>query len=518
MILGEKNLDNFKQLFHSQDAINRLNKLQHIREAGVDPYPHTFAISHSIKELVEVYKERTKTTYNEALEKPARIKIAGRIILLRNMGKNSFAHIQNGGYKIQLLFNKAVTTVSNLDTGVITAHNFITKTLDLGDIIGLNGSLFKTNKGELTLFVKELTLLTKALLPLPDKHCGLVNQEIRYRKRWQDLVCNSAVVKTFEMRSKIIFEIRQHLTQKEAFLEVETPVIQNVYDGAEADPFITHMNAIHKNMYLRIALETSLKKLIAGGIPRVFEIGKVFRNESIDRTHNPEFTMLEAYATYMDYNDVMDLTERLIAHVSNALFNTTLIKSKDMEGKIHEIDLTPPWRRITMKDAILEFGKLDIDQLDMLQMRQLLKEKSNLAEEDIDKATHGKLIAYLFEEFAEKQLIQPHHVIDHPIETTPFCKPCRNKSSDDVLLVERFETFILGYEFCNAYSELNDPVLQYKLLERNSEVNIDFIEALAQGMPPTGGLGIGIDRLIMLFTAADSIRDVIFFPIMKPLS
>jgi lysyl-tRNA synthetase class 2 len=423
-----------------------------------------------------------------------------------------------------VMFNKDQTQVASLPNGE-SPMKFIEKKLDLGDIIGIEGHLFRTQKGELTLFAKEVTLLCKTLLPLPDKHSGLTDKGTRYRKRWLDLITNQESIERLKTRSFLVSKIRKYFEEAN-FMEVETPVLQNIYGGAEARPFISELNALHQTMYLRIAIEISLKKLIVGGLSRVFEIGKVYRNEGIDRTHNPEFTMLESYAAYWDYNDVMIFTENLFAHLAKELYGTTEIGlRKDKQGNEHLIDLKTPWKRLSMKDAIREYGKIDPDKLSDGAMKEKLKGK--IEEDKLKNAPRGKLIAYLFEEFAEPSLIQPHHIIDHPIETTPLCKLHRDPKLREEQFVERFETFILGYEFCNAYSELNDPELQRTLLEQQNQMreggddeanpmDEEFIEAICQGMPPTGGLGIGIDRLTMLFTDAFSIRDVVYFPMMRP--
>jgi lysyl-tRNA synthetase, class II len=336
------------------------------------------------------------------------------------------------------------------------------------------------------------------------------------------------VQQTFRKRSRILHLIRLFF-EEQGFLEVETPVLQSIYGGAEARPFITLLNALEQEMFLRISLEIPLKKLIVGGMHRVFEIGRVFRNEGIDRNHNPEFTLLEAYAAYWDYNDMMNLVEQLFEKLALNLFGTTKLQIRAGEegSETVEIELKTPWKRMTMKDSIREYGGLDVDALTDQQMRELLEKSGHVDTKKLSTLSHGLLIASLFEVFAEPHLIQPHHIIDHPIETTPLCKPHRNPKDKAEGLVERFETFILGQEICNAYSELNDPEIQRQLLlhqaqrreagdEEASPLDEEFIEAICQGMPPTGGVGIGIDRLVMLLTNAHSIRDVLYFPWMKP--
>jgi lysyl-tRNA synthetase class 2 len=453
--------------------------------------------------------------------------LAGRLILFRGMGKNAFAHLQDGTGRIQLMFNRDQTRVAGFaPTGELTPLKFIEKKLDLGDIIGVEGHLFRTHKGELTLYVKTLTLLTKSLLPLPDKHAGLTDKGVRYRKRWLDLIASPETRATFVARSRITHLIRNFCHQM-GFMEVETPVLQNLYGGAEARPFTTTLHALHQKMYLRIALEISLKKLIVGGLDRVFEIGKIFRNEGIDRTHNPEFTMLEAYAAYWDYHDMMTFVEQLFETIALDLFGKTDLSIPGKDGTPQVIEFKAPWKRLSMFEAILRYGKVDVKALSDAQMRTMVQQTGRLEAKELAATPRGMLIALLFEELAEPHLIQPHHIIDHPIETTPLCKPHRDPELRRLGLVERFESFILGSEICNSYTELNDPELQRDLLvgqvrgskegeEDNHPVDEEFLEAIAQGMPPTGGIGIGIDRLIMLFTGALSIRDVLFFPIMRP--
>lgn len=519
-------MENLPEYHQHEEFRNRSAKLQEIRELGIDPYPPTFVPTATAAQIANEFEQSPVGHSEEAGNGSTPFfKIAGRLILFRAMGKNAFGHIQDDTGKIQVMFNKELTQVVGLDSPDWNSMKFVEKKIDLGDILGLEGHLFRTQKGELTLFVKTLTLLCKTLLPLPDKHSGLVDKGVRYRKRWLDLICHHDVLQQFQIRSKILELIRAYFKANQ-FLEVETPVLQNVYGGAQAKPFTTHLNALHQEMFLRISLEIPLKKLLVGGFSRVYEIGKVFRNEGIDRTHNPEFTELEAYSAYWDYTDMMTFTENLFEQIAKALFGTTKITLQG-EQNSHEIDLKTPWIRMSMKESIKTYGKIDVDTLNDEQIRNILIEKAHMPPIDVQKLSRGLLIAALFEEFAECHLIQPHHIIDHPIETTPLCKLHRDPSLRKEKFVERFETFILGAEFCNSYTELNDPVLQRQLLEEQAQKRLagdeeacpldeEFIESICQGMPPAGGLGIGVDRLVMLFLKAHSIRDVLLFPLMKP--
>lgn len=514
---------------HFEEFKNRKQKLEEIRQLNIEPYPHHFTLKESCDHLQKTYQEKPVGTSEEAAAgttPPTRV--AGRLVLFRSMGKNAFAHIQDDSGRLQLMLNRDLTEVEGFkreEHPDLTPLKFIEKKLDLGDIIGIEGHLFRTHVGELTLFAKKVTLLCKTLLPLPDKHSGLTDKGVRYRKRWLDLISNPECFKTFKLRSQILQIIRKYM-EHHHFLEVETPILQNIYGGAEARPFTTHLNALNQEMFLRIALEISLKKLIIGGFSRVYEISKIFRNEGIDRTHNPEFTMMEAYSAYWDYNDMMVFTEKLFEEVALQLKGATKL-TIDREGQTFEIDVKAPWIRLSMKESIRKYAKIDVDIHSEEELRSLLLKHTKKDPSEVKAALRGKLISYLFEELVEEHLIQPHHIIDHPIETTPLCKPHRLWKLKEEGIVERFESFILGSEYCNAYSELNDPLLQRHLLELQAlkkqagdeeanPLDEDFIEAICQGMPPTAGVGIGIDRLVMLFTNQISIRDVLFFPLMRP--
>jgi lysyl-tRNA synthetase class 2 len=509
--------------YHShEDYVLRNEKLKEIRSLGIEPYPHHFDPTITAEKIAVDYKEKPIGTSEEAEAGTTDfVRLGGRLILFRAMGKNAFGHVQENGEKIQIMFNRDHTKVEGLAPDApITAIKFIEKKIDLGDFLGIEGHLFRTHKGEITLYAKKVTLLAKALLPLPEKHSGLVDKELRYRKRWLDLISHEEARKVFFLRSKLLTHLRDFL-HDQGFMEVETPVLQVTYGGAAARPFTTHLHALDdQKMFLRISPEISLKKLVVGGMEKVFEIGKVFRNEGIDRTHNPEFTILEAYAAYLDYNDLMGIVEKMVESSALKLFGKTQIPFQ--EGV--EIELKAPWRRLTMKESILEYGGIDVDALTDLEMKRLLEEKVD--PKLLSNATRGLLIAMLFDELVTDQLIQPTHITDHPIETTPLCKPHRDPARREEGLVERFETFVGGKELCNAYTELNEPHIQRELLEEQGKkrelgdeeahpLDEEFIEAICQGMPPTGGFGIGIDRLIMLLTASATIRDVIYFPLMK---
>lgn len=504
---------------------DRLKALGEIRDLGVEPYPHHYKVTHRPGELSRAFSSEALGDSEAALEgKTQRVRTAGRLVLFRAMGKNIFAQIQGETGRVQVMFNRDATEVTGYTPTEETPRTikFIEKKFAVGDWVGVEGHLFHTQKGELTIFAKETTLLTKTLLPLPDKHSGLADKEVRYRKRWLDLISNEEVRRTFMIRSRILKIIRDTCAEQ-AFQEVETPVLQTIYGGAQARPFTTHLNSLDMEMFLRISLEIPLKKLLVGGCDRIFEIGKVFRNEGIDRTHNPEFTMFEAYAAFWDYNDMMVFVENLYEKIALDLFGETKVPYKNKEGETAFIDVKAPWPRMTMKESIKKYGAIDVDSLS----DDELKKATRLDAADADKLPRGLLIAALFEELVEDHLISPHHITDHPIETTPLCKLHRNPEQREQKIVERFESFVLASEACNAYSELNDPLLQRELLEQQaaqkeagdeeaSPLDEEFIEAICQGMPPAGGVGIGVDRLVMLFTEAASIRDVIFFPLMRP--
>ncbi len=529
MELKESLSMSFPDYFKQEDFQVRTAKLQEIRKLGINPYPYRYDPSHLAQQLQDLYKDK-EIGNSEAAEKGATQKerVAGRLVLFRAMGKNAFGHIQDSSGRIQVMFNRDHTQMEGLDPKKtdLTSLKFLEKKIDLGDILGIEGHLFTTQKGELTLFAKKVTLLTKTLLPLPDKHKGLADKGICYRKRWLDLISHPESSHRFFLRSKIIQIIRNFMDHLQ-FLEVETPILQNLYGGAEARPFTSHLNALDQNMYLRISLELSLKKLVVGNLQKVYEIGKIFRNEGIDRTHNPEFTMLEAYAPYWDYTDMMHLVETLYLEIARKLTGKAEVTIMH-QGKEVRVNLQTPWKRLSMKKALLEYADMDVEKLSNQELIDILV-KNSTEEALVKSLPRGSLIAYCFEEFVEKHLIQPHHIIDYPLETSPLAKLHRDPLLQQERIIERFESYILGTEIANSYSELNDPEMQRKLLEEQNlllsqgkeeahPLDEEFLEALCQGMPPTGGLGIGIDRLVMLFTKASSIRDVIYFPLMRPES
>jgi len=517
--------------YHShEEFLNRSRKLLEIRQLQVDPYPHHYVPQHTAAALQqECTTNELGDSEDAAAGTTPEACVAGRLVLFRAMGKNAFGHIQDDSGRLQVMFNRDQTEVVGYtpDEGQPTPLKFIEKKMDLGDILGIEGHLFHTQKGELTLFVKRVTLLCKTLLPLAEKHSGLHDKEQRYRKRWLDLISNQEVRQTFRTRSKILRLIRDYCEDL-GFLEVETPVLQSIYGGAEARPFETKLHALDQEMFLRISLEIPLKKLIVGGMNRVFEIGHVFRNEGIDWNHNPEFTLLEAYAAYWDYNDTMRFIEEMFERIALELHGTTKITVDSPHvGKPVELDLKTPWKRMTMNEAIKTYGKIDVEKMSDPEIHKFLHDSGHIDLDRLELLSRGLMVAALFEIVAEPHLIQPHHIIDHPIETTPLCKLHRDPAERERGIVERFESFLLGAEVCNAYSELNDPEMQRKLLEEQAQrrdagdeeaspLDEEFLEAICQGMPPSSGIGIGIDRLVMLFTNSRSIRDVLYFPWMKP--
>ena len=476
---------------------NRIEKLSALREAGINPYPYRFQRTHGVEELLS-----GEETF---IESAAETAIAGRIMSIRGHGHTSFGNIKDDTGAIQFYIKDA--EVSEEDWKVF-------RLLDVGDIIGLWGVLFKTRTGELTVKVSRLELLSKALLPLPEKYHGLQDKEIRYRRRYVDLIVNDEVMTVFRKRSLIIDSIRNYLKEHN-FLEVETPILQPLYGGASARPFVTHHNTLDMKLYLRIADELYLKRLVVGGMERVFEFSKDFRNEGMDRSHNPEFTMLECYAAYWDYNDMMGFIEEMYQRLCEEVIGSTEI----LYGE-YEIDLTPPWKRLTFYGSLEEKTGVDMRGLAEKELEKLAKDNDIDLEGVVGKAA---LLDELFSKLVEPELIQPTFIIDYPVELSPLAKVHRSEEG----LVERFEPYIAGFEVANAFSELNDPIDQRARFEEQVRmrtegaddmhpVDEDYIRALEYGMPPTGGLGVGIDRLVMLLTNSSSIRDVILFPQMRP--
>lgn len=484
----------------------RIEELEELKKRGVNPYPYNYEISHHSKDVIN--------NFNELEGKD--VSLAGRIMAIRRMGKASFAHIMDFEGKIQIYLKRD-------DLG---EHYDNFKLMDIGDIIGVKGFVFKTKTGEITIHVKEYTLLSKAIRPLPvvkeviDEHGNKIvydqfaDKELRYRQRYVDLIVNRDVKEVFIKRTKIIRYLREYLDSC-GYYEVETPALQPIYGGAAARPFITHHNALDMKLFLRIADELYLKRLIVGGFEGVYEIAKDFRNEGMDREHNPEFTMLELYVAYKDYIWMMEFVERLIAYIVEKLYGTLKLKIEDQE-----IDFTPPWKRFSMPNLMKEKLGIDILNDDYDSLFKFAKSK----ELDVDeKLSRAKLIDEIFSELIQPELIQPSFIFDYPLELSPLAKRHRNLPG----VVERFEGFIMGRELCNAFSELNDPIDQRQRFEEQMKLRLggdeeahmmdeDYIRALEYGMPPTAGLGIGVDRLVMLLTNQPSIRDVILFPTMRP--
>jgi lysyl-tRNA synthetase, class II len=489
---------------------DRIAKLESLRERGVEPFGYSFDQTHSATAAKALFSDEGGET--------APVRIAGRIVSLRDMGKSRFAHVADRDGRLQVYFR-----LNDLGPDAFSLLDLV----DLGDWIGVEGPVFRTRTGEITLRAQRWEVLSKAVRPLPlgkeeidpesgerTVYSGFTDVEARYRQRYADLAVNPEVREVFILRARAISAIRRFLDER-GFLEVETPVLQPIYGGAEARPFVTHHNALDMPLYLRIADELYLKRLVVGGLERVYEIGKDFRNEGIDRTHNPEFTMLEFYAAYLDYEDIMRLTEELLIHIVQEVSGGTVLP---FDG--HEIDFRGPFVRYSMYDALREIAGVDVPASSDAELRERLR---GLGVEDTDRMSRGKLVDELFGELVEPELVQPTFITDYPREISPLAKPKRGDSK----LTERFELIIAGREIANAYSELNDPFDQRarfeeqgRLREKGDEeahlLDADFIRALEYGMPPTGGFGMGVDRLVMLLTDQPSIRDVILFPTMRP--
>lgn len=499
--MSENNVPEQEQeLDLNQLMMIRREKLEKLKEDGKNPFEITkFNRTHTSKQVVDNYDELEGKD----------VTVAGRIMAKRIMGKASFCHIQDSEGKLQ-------SYVSINELGEESYKHF--KEDDIGDIIGITGFVFKTRTGEISIHAKEVTLLSKSLRPLPEKYHGLKDTDLRYRQRYVDLIVNPEVKTAFEVRSRIIKEMRNFLDSK-GYMEVETPILNTIAGGATAKPFVTHHNALDIDMYLRIAPELYLKRLIVGGFDKVYEIGRLFRNEGMDLKHNPEFTSMELYSAFEDYNDMMNITEEMVSTIAKNILGTTKINYQGTQ-----IDLTPNWKRISMIDAIKEVTGVDFNEINTDEEAIKIAEEKKVTVEDFKK-NRGYIINAFFEEFVEETLIQPTFICDYPVEVSPLTK----RKPSDTRLTERFEVFIGGREYGNAYSELNDPIDQYERFKKqveareagDEEANMmdeDFVTALEIGLPPTGGLGMGIDRLIMLLTDSASIRDVLLFPTMKPLN
>ena len=501
---------------------DRLDKLASLREEGTDPFQITkFDVTgHAADYKAEYEKKEAEilAAVGDDEEKKAAeleklneniVRIAGRIMSWRDMGKANFIDVRDASDRIQVY-------IRSNEVGADLFKTF-KKKWDIGDIVGIEGYVFRTKRGEISIHAKAITLLSKSLLPLPEKWHGLKDTDTRYRQRYVDLIINPDVKDTFVKRSKIIASIRRYL-DNQGFMEVETPMLVSNAGGAAARPFETHYNALDEEVKLRISLELYLKRLIVGGLERIYEIGRVFRNEGVDTRHNPEFTLMELYQAYTDYYGMMDLTENMFRHVAQEVCGTTTVPYGE-----HMIDLGKPFERLTMIDAVKKYSGVDFNEIKTLEEARKIADEKGVEYEDRHK--RGDILNLFFEAYVEEHLIQPTFIMDHPIEISPLTK----KKPDAPEYVERFELFITGREMCNAYSELNDPIDQRERFKAQEEAlsqgdeeanrtDEDFLRALEIGMPPTGGLGYGIDRLVMLLTNSPSIRDVLLFPTMKTLS
>ena len=497
--MAENDVRNNEQQEDLSELIKvRRDKLRDLQEAGKDPFKEVrFEKTAMSKEIVDNFEKYEGKT----------VSLAGRLVSKRVMGKASFAHILDGDGQIQLYFKRDVL-------GDEPYAEF--KKYDIGDIIGVTGEVFVTHMGETTVNVSSVKLLSKSLLPLPEKFHGLTNTDLRYRQRYVDLIVNPEVKSVFVKRSMVLREIRNFLDEK-GYLEVETPVLHNIAGGANARPFITHHNTLDIDMYLRIALELYLKRLIVGGFEKVYEIGRVFRNEGMDQRHNPEFTLLELYEAYTDIHGMMDITEGMFRHVANKVCGTGKITFDGVD-----LDLDKPFERISMVEAVRKYAGVDFDKIETLEEARAVAKEHHIEYEQRHKK--GDILNLFIEAYVEDKLVQPTFLTGHPVEISPLAK----RDPDHPSYTQRFELFINGREYANAFSELNDPIDQRGRFEAQAElkkqgdeeandIDEDYLTAMEYGMPPTGGLGVGVDRLVMLVTGAETIRDVLLFPTMKPI-
>ena len=485
-----------EQLDLNDQMLVRREKLAQYEEDNIYPFGQRFVVQHKALQIKDEFRDFDGQP----------VVIAGRLMTIRSHGKTAFANLRDLSGDIQVYFRKDVMGEED--------YKYV-KMLDMGDIVGIEGHVFKTQKGEITVKVNKLTLLSKSLRPLPEKWHGLKDTELRYRQRYVDLIVNPSVRDTFVKRTKIVAKIREYLNSKQ-FMEVETPMMHAIPGGAAARPFITHHNALDIDIYMRISPELYLKRLIVGGLERVYEINRSFRNEGVSIRHNPEFTMMESYQAYGNFEDAIALTEGVVSYCAQEVLGTTKIKYQGMD-----IDLTPPWNRITMQEGIKQYTGEDFDAIETLSEARAIADRLNVEYGEADGI--GKIMNLCFEEYVEENLMQPTVVYGHPVEISPLAKQNREKP----LTTERFEIFIYGRELANGYSELNDPIdqkqrFENQLKEREAgddeahRMDEDFVTALEYGLPPTAGLGIGIDRLVMFLTDSASIRDVLLFPLMKP--
>ena len=484
-----------EQLDLNDQMLVRREKLAQYEEDNIYPFGQRFVVQHKALQIKDEFRDFDGQP----------VVIAGRLMTIRSHGKTAFANLRDLSGDIQVYFRKDVMGEE--------AYKYV-KMLDMGDIVGIEGHVFKTQKGEITVKVNKLTLLSKSLRPLPEKWHGLKDTELRYRQRYVDLIVNPSVRDTFVKRTKIVAKIREYLNSKQ-FMEVETPMMHAIPGGAAARPFITHHNALDIDIYMRISPELYLKRLIVGGLERVYEINRSFRNEGVSIRHNPEFTMMESYQAYGNFEDAIALTEGVVSYCAQEVLGTTKINYQGMD-----IDLTPPWNRITMQEGIKQYTGEDFDAIETLSEARAIADRLNVEYGEADGI--GKIMNLCFEEYVEENLMQPTVVYGHPVEISPLAKQNREKP----LTTERFEIFIYGRELANGYSELNDPIdqkqrFENQLKEREAgddeahRMDEDFVTALEYGLPPTAGLGIGIDRLVMFLTDSASIRDVLLFPLMK---